>query len=540
MKSFMIAILCLAFGVTAGYFGQPHLAMLLHPQQSNNAEAEKEIEYWVAPMDPNFRRDKAGKSPMGMDLVPVYKKTKPKMAEKEIDYWVAPMDANFRRDKPGKSPMGMDLVPVYKTSGEDDPNAVTIAPEVINNMGVRTAIVKRQNLAKPIETLGYIAYDETKITHIHLKTKGWIEKLYVKAEGENVRRGQVLFEVYSPDLVNAQEEYLRTLHSKLVGLKGSAKTRLASLGMSNGQIKNLIKRGKPYQRISVYAPRSGIISKLNIGEGMYVKPEMNIMVIADLRQVWLMVDVFERQANWVKIGQDVKAYFSYLPEKEWLGKVDYIYPDLNPKTRSIKVRLVFKNLGGQLKPNMYGKVEIATNPKQQVIVIPRQAIIRSGSENHVIIQNKAGSFKQRPIQIGIESKGLVEVTQGLKIGDKIVTSAMFLIDSEASLKASFNRMEPIKEATEMKMDKMNKETMKIEKFNGKGVVDDVMTEMKMITLTHEPIEALGWGKMTMDLKIDTDKVDLTGLKAGESIHFTLEKRPNHQYVIVFIHRMGAM
>jgi len=491
MKSFIIALLMLAIGITVGYLGQPHLAMYLNPQNNEPSTG----------------------------------------SEKEINYWVAPMDANFRRDKAGKSPMGMDLVPVYKVSGEVDPNAVIIAPEVINNMGVRTTVVKKSDLSKPIKTLGYIHYDDTKITHVHLKTKGWIEKLYVKSEGQAVKRGQVLFEVYSPDLVNAQEEYLRTFNSKLTGLKSSAKTRLASLGMSRGQIKNLIKRGKPYQRISVYAPRSGIISKLNIGEGMYVKPEMNIMIIADLRTVWLMIDVFERQANWVKVGQDVTAYFSYLPEKEWVGKVDYIYPDLNPKTRSIKVRLLFKNLGGQLKPNMYGKVEIATQTKKQVLVIPRQAVIRSGSENHVIIKTEAGSFKQRSIQIGIESQGLIEVLTGLKTGEIIVTSAMFLIDSEASLKASFNRMEPIKEET-----KMAEMAMTIEKFNGKGIVEDVMNGM--ITLTHEPIEALGWGKMTMDLKTDS-KVDLTGLKAGENIHFTLEKRPNHQYIIIFIHRMGG-
>ena len=502
MKSFIMALIMLIIGTAIGYFGQPHIAMLTPSP---------------APTDQNMK------------------------SEKEIDYWVAPMDANFRRDKPGKSPMGMDLVPVYKVSGDADPDAVKIAPEVMNNMGVRTARVKMAQIAKQIKTLGYVRYDETKISHLHLKTKGWIETLYVKTEGEQVKRGQLLFEIYSPDLVNAQEEYLRTFNSKLKGIKSASKTRLASLGMSKGQIKRLVKRGIPYQRISVYAPRSGIISKLNVGEGMYVKPEMNIMTIADLRQVWLMVDVFERQANWVKVGQEVVAYFSYLPEKKWYGKVDYIYPDLNPKTRSLKVRLVFKNLGGQLKPNMYGKVQIATNPKNNALVIPSQAVIRSGNENHVIIKTAAGGFKQRPIKIGIEDGHLVEVVSGLAKNDEIVTSAMFLIDSEASLKASFKRMEPMAEEMDNMgdMDMSDQKSMKKEqtKFNGQGVVEDVMAN-NMITLTHQPIKDLGWGEMTMDLKVDP-KVDLKGLKVGQDIHFTIEKRKNHQYVIVFIHRMNG-
>jgi len=494
MKTIIISLLALGIGLAGGIGGYPYVMGL------TNSTAE--------PMD-------------GTDST-----------DNPVDYWVAPMDPHFRRDKPGKSPMGMDLVPVYRQTGDaaqDDPDAVTIQPAIINNLGVRTATVKRGPMAKHIKTVGYVRYDETRVNHVHSRTDGWLEKLYVKSEGEYVRRGQVLFELYSPAVVNAQEEYLLVLKSNIKGLKYSGETRLSALGMANRQIKQLQKRGKPFQRIRVYAPRSGVISKLNVGEGMYIKPEMNVMVIADLSSVWLMVDVFERQANWVEKGQKVDARFSYLPGTDWNGVVDYIYPDLDPMTRTFKVRLRFKNPGGKLKPNMYGKVNVYTQEKLQALSIPREAIIRGGHENHVVLKTASGSFKQQTVEIGIESGDQVEILSGLNVGDTVVISAQFLIDSEASLKASFTRMSPLATPTETTHD--------IPQFEGTGVIEAVQRKNHVLTLTHEPIAALEWPEMTMDLAVDK-ALSLDNLKKGQRILFVMDKHTENTYIITEITCMG--
>ena len=220
--------------------------------------------------------------------------------EKKVLYWVAPMDATFRRDEPGKSPMGMDLVAVYDQGGDE--NTVKISAAVENNMGVRTSIVKRDNLWRRIDTVGYVDFDENKISHLHLRTKGWIEKLYVKSEGERVKKGQLLFEVYAPELVNAQEEYLQALRSNHRGLTSASRERLIALGISESQIKTLNKSRKARQYVKIYAKQDGIIAKLNVREGMFVMPQKQVMSLADLSSVWLLAEVFETQADWVRVG----------------------------------------------------------------------------------------------------------------------------------------------------------------------------------------------------------------------------------------------
>ena len=249
--------------------------------------AEPKILYWVAPMDANYRRDEPGKSPMGMDLVPVYAEdTAAVPKEPEIEYWVAPMDANYRRDEPGKSPMGMDLVPVYaETDAGDAPGTVSINPSIINKLGVRTAMAKLSPLARQINTVGYVAYDEDSMYQISTRVSGWVEKLTIKANGESVTRGQVLFELYSPELVNAQQEYLSALNSKSNILHKASRSRLSALGVTAGEIKRLDKERTVKQRIRVYAKADGVITHLGIREGAYITPASLVMSIANLKQV---------------------------------------------------------------------------------------------------------------------------------------------------------------------------------------------------------------------------------------------------------------
>ena len=380
-------------------------------------------------------------------FMPSNRKTKAieKENERAILYWVAPMDPNYRRNEPGKSPMGMDLIPVYDSeedSSEGGKVIVKISPEVVNNLGVRTITVKRGSLSKEINTVGYLEYDETKTSHIHTRTEGWIERLTVRAEGERVKKGQLLFEMYSPLLVVAQEEYIYALVNNNEPLIEKTRERLISLGMSEKQISRFDKERKASKNILFYAPQSGVLTKLGARDGMFVKPDTEVISLSTLDSIWLLAEVFERQANWVKIGQSAEATLPSMPGKVWRGKVEYIYPDLDPVARTLRVRLRFDNPNYHLMPNMYAHVIIHGDKKDDVIKIPREALIRESGNERVILALGNGRFQARNVEAGIESGDYIEIKSGLKEGDEIVVTSQFLIDSESSLKASFRRMQP--------------------------------------------------------------------------------------------------
>jgi Cu(I)/Ag(I) efflux system membrane fusion protein len=455
--------------------------------------------------------------------------------EKEILYWVAPMDPNYRRDKEGKSPMGMELVPVYADGGDAD--VVSINPVMVQNLGVRTAKVERGKLWRRIDTVGYVTFDEDRLTHIHLRTSGWIEKLYVKSNGVRVKKGELLFKLYSRELVNAQEEYLQSLRGNSKYLTRAAKERLEVLGMSMGQINEVAKKRVANQLVRVYAKQDGVVHALNVREGMFVKPSTELMTLVDLSSVWLLVDVFERQSEWVKEGQPTEVTLPYLPSKIWEGAVAFVYPTINPKTRTLQVRLQFDNPDELLKPNMYADVKIYAGPKNDVLSIPREALIQSGDQDRVILALGDGKFRAQEVTAGMESGELVEIVTGLKEKDRIVISGQFLIDSEASLKASFTRMDEstVEQATATEENMPDKN--KSETVTSMGKVNKVMLDENKVNLSHEAIEALGWPEMTMDFKVK-EGVDLEALKSGQEIHFTLEKADSGNYEISQIHIMN--
>lgn len=362
-------------------------------------------------------------------------------AAREILYWVAPMDPNYRRDEPGKSPMGMDLVPVYANTGEADASVVRISPATENNLGVRTATVKLGALPRVIDTVGYVQYDEDQLHHIHTRVEGWVESLSTKSSGERVRPGQPLFEVYSPTLVTAQQEYLAALSSGSTALRAASRDRLLAFGLTGAQIEQLARTKRARQRIETFADIEGIVASLEIREGMFVTPSTTIMSLATLKSVWVLAEVFERHSAWVEVGQPVEVTLDYIPGHVWIGTVDYIYPELDPKTRTLKVRIKFDNPEEALLPNMFARVTIAGTLTEPVPYIPREALIRGGREDRVVIALGDGRFRSAPVATGMESGAWIEILDGLEPGQRIVTSAQFLLDSESGLDAEFARME---------------------------------------------------------------------------------------------------
>jgi len=403
---------------------------------------------YVCPMHTQIVRDQEGSCPIcGMDLVPL--EIEPEAApsassEREILYWVAPMDPNYRRHEPGQSPMGMDLVPVY--ADEAGPT-VTISPSVEQNLGLRTAKVGRDTIWKYISTVGLVTFDEDAISHVHPRADGWIEKIHIKAVGDKVKKGDVLFEYYSPELVQAQEEYLvakRTSSRDLVGsskgsLVQSARLRLELLEIPGWVIRNLDKKGNVQRMIPVLAPRDGYVTKLDVRDGMYITPTIDSYTIADLSRIWVRVDVFEHQFEWVSPGRPAEMRVAAVPARVWEGKVDYIYPELTKSTRTLNVRLRFDNPDDVLKPNMFADVIIYGGPKKDVLVVPREALIRGAKDTHVIRRLPDRGFEPVQVATGIRSGELVEILGGVKEGDEIVVSGQFLIDSESNLRASLMR-----------------------------------------------------------------------------------------------------
>jgi len=365
------------------------------------------------------------------------------VAKPAVAYWVAPMDPNFRSDTPGKSPMGMDLIPVYVDANkgvDDDSPSIKINSSIVNNIGVRTEPVIQTDLSRTIRTVGNVMADEELRSDVHIRSEGWIEKLAVKAEGESVSEGDLLFQIYSPSLVAAQSEYLQTLGLSNRLLVAAARDRLTALGMSGGQVARLRSSREVMQLVSVYAPQSGVVMSLNVREGMFVQPMNTIMSLADLAEIWVLADVFETEVDWLAPGQRSSMTLPAFPGEKWEGEIGYVYPTVDPLTRTVPVRLRFSNPDGRLKPNMYANVVLTARPLSSVLAIPQSALIRSSAGDRVVLALGEGRFRPASVLAGIETDGQVQIVSGLEAGERVVTSGQFLIDSEASLDAGLLRL----------------------------------------------------------------------------------------------------
>lgn len=367
-------------------------------------------------------------------------------AVKHLDpKYVCPMHPQIVRDEPGTCPIcGMVLVKRMMDPMTGKHPEVRLSGAVVQTMGVRTAKVERGTLWKYIRSVGRVEYDETRIAHVHPRAEGWIEGLELRAEGEPVTKGQALAQLYSPDILSAQVDFL-IAQEPGSGIRrdrvDKARNLLRLLDVPDTIIRDIERARETRNTVPVLAPIDGIVTQMMAREGMFVTKSSEMFTIADLSQVWVMVDVFEHQIDWITPGLPAEISVPAHPGRKWKGVVDYLYPDLDPKTRTLQVRLVFPNPELSLKPNMFADVVIHGGPKPDVLKIPREALIVTGERESVVKALPDGRFQPVDVVAGMQRGAEVEILSGLKEGDEIVVSGQFLIDSESSLQASFMRME---------------------------------------------------------------------------------------------------
>ncbi|WP_211467165.1 efflux RND transporter periplasmic adaptor subunit [Collimonas silvisoli] len=413
---------------------------------------------------------------------------------KKVLYWHDPMVPWQKFDKPGKSPfMDMQLVPVYADDAGDD-GQVKISPRVQQNLGIRTAEVTRGNLMSAATAVGSVAYNERDVALVQARSNGFVERLYIRAPLDPVRKGQALAELYVPEWVAAQEEYLsvkRMQGTGMDGLLGGARQRMRLVGMTDDQIRLVEASGKVQARLTVFAPTSGVVSDLAVREGMTVMAGAPMFKINGLSTIWVNADVPESMAAQVRPGNAVEARTPALQGTVFKGKVSAILPDVNPATRTLKARIELANPSGQLVPGMFATINFSSAARKDILLVPTEAVIQTGTRSVVMVAQGDGKFIPVDVEIGSETNGQTEIRKGLDVGQKVVVSGQFLIDSEASLTGTETRMEGMATPTPSKAIGPT--------HRGEGKVESITKEE--ITISHGPIPTLQWGAMTMGFKV---------------------------------------
>ncbi|HWQ40044.1 MAG TPA: efflux RND transporter periplasmic adaptor subunit [Burkholderiales bacterium] len=430
---------------------------------------------------------------------------------RKILYWHDPMFPQHKFDKPGKSPfMDMDLVPVY--ADEEQGSAVRIHPALTQSLGMRTAEARMGEFQRRVETVGAVQADERRITVVQSRAAGWLERLHVRAVNDPVRRGAPIAEVYAPELLAAQEEYLLLLSGTGGSeLAAAARERLSLLGLTEAQIQALEKLREPARRVVLHAPSSGIVTELGAREGAAVSPGMPVASIVDLSRVWIVAQVPEMQLSWISAGQPVEATLAAMPGERYQGRVEYIYPDVDPATRTVKVRFSVQNKALKLRPGMVANVTVLSGPKRDVLLVPAEAVIRTGARTVVIVQEAEGRFRAQEVAVGLDSGDETEILAGLKPGENVVVSGQFLIDSEASLKGAIARLEAA--ATEP-LKRMPAAAGHV----AQGTVESLDAAAGKVVISHGPVVTLDWPPMTMGFAVK-DKALLERLAPGQQIEF---------------------
>jgi len=371
-------------------------------------------------------------------------------------YWLA-----SRNIAPPTEPVKSEAEPAQSAMAEsnDAPGTVRIDPVIVQDIGVRTALATRETLTRDVKSVGRVAYDEKLIARLHPKTEGWIDELRVDETGTAVKKGEILLSVYSPKLVSTQQEYLLALNNLgalqrspiddirrgAEELAASSRERLRLFDVPEHQIRRLEQTREITKYLHIESPFSGIVINIGARNGQYVAPQTELYMIADLSRVWVYVYVYEYELPWIKVGDEAQMTLAALPGKIFTGKATYIYPYLETDTRTIKVRLEFDNPGIELKPNMFANIDIRASKQVNAIVIPSEAVLRTGDRDTVLVVRGLGKYEPRNVELGISSQGFVQILAGVDEGEEIVTSAQFLIDSESKLREATSKMMEVEE-----------------------------------------------------------------------------------------------
>ncbi len=438
--------------------------------------------------------------------------------ERKPLYYHDPMFPQQKFDKPGKSPfMDMQLVPVYGDEKQGADSGVTVSARAQQNLGMRTVQAGIVEFKQEMPAVGSVQADERRIARVEVRTAGWVERLHVRAANDPVRAGQVLAEIYSPELLAAQEEYLlgrRMAQANAADepLARAGRRRLELLGLLEAEIRRLEQSSTASRRVPVVAPISGIVSELGVREGAMVQPGAPAFVLTDLSSVWIQVEVPEMQGASLKQGLRAEATVPTLPGRTFEGRLDYVYPELNPQTRTLKARIALANPRLELKPGMFANVSLISVARK-VLAVPSEALIYTGTRTVVVVMD-GERFRAATVKAGAEMDGRTEILAGLKPGERVVVSGQFLIDSEASLKSTLDRLEaPGKMPAEKAMHK------------GRGRVTDIDPAKARVELDHEPILSMKWPQMKMGFSV-ADKAALAKLKKGDAVEFEMHGEPD--------------
>jgi membrane fusion protein, copper/silver efflux system len=436
---------------------------------------------------------------------------------KKVLFYRNAMNPSVTSPVPAKDSMGMDYVPVYAdgNSGSDSAGTVTIDPVVVQNIGVRTAFAVRKTFGRVVRAAGRVDFDEERIARLHPKIEGWIEEIMVDKTGQSVDKDDVLLGIYSPRLVSTQQEYLLALNSLTVledspikeirrgaqEMVDSARERLELFDVPDHQIRELEESRKIKKMLHIHTPVSGTVIKIGSRQGQYVTPNTELFMIVDLSHVWVYADVYDYELPWIREGDTVEMTLVSVPDKVFSGTLSYIYPYAESKTRTTKVRLLFNNPELLLRPDMFAEVTIHSETRENAIVIPSEAVLRSGDQTQIFVKRGPGKFEPKQVRLGVESGGEVAVLAGVNEGDEVVTSSQYLLDSESSLR----------EATAKMMEAVNGNG------NGKSAEEDTTTEdtdhstMDM-TEPQQSMDMKGMDMQGMDMKdMDMQGMDMKGM-----------------------------
>ena len=417
------------------------------------------LQLWTCGMHPQVIQKEPGSCPVcHMELVPIRDtaaETEPPREERKVRHWRAPMDPTYISDKPGKSPMGMDLIPVYEAPAEEQAG-IRVDPNFLQNFSIRSARVERGRIPQLIRTIATLHYNPRTMVSINTKFEGWIERAHVNYLGQPVSKGDLLFEIYSPQLLTTQQEYLAALQflerlreqaqpaalQRARSLVEAARQRLLYWDVTEDQITGLKTQGKPFRRLKIASPVSGVVVEqaAETLEGVRVSPGMNLYRVADSSTVWAQMEIFQHEMRHLRMGQRVRISLDTFPERRWKGTVVSLNPELDPRTRTLGVQVEIPNADGRLRPEMVAEVELEIPGPANALKVPEEAVIHSGERSVVIVLMETNLFEPREVELGAAGGGFQEIRRGVKAGERVVTSSQFLIDSESNLREAINKI----------------------------------------------------------------------------------------------------